>query len=136
MINKIAIIIFLSSTLLFSAESKVVAAISTLKGLVMVKPVGSRKYIPAYKGQMLKSGEWIKTKNGVFVRHWRHGDRVKLNRGKKKVSDLFIDFKLPLFKKSLYPIFENSNREIIWIPGIYVKKQSGTLKDIAMSWEE
>ena len=54
MINKIAIIIFLSSTLLFSAESKVVAAISTLKGLVMVKPVGSRKYIPAYKGQMLK----------------------------------------------------------------------------------
>lgn len=67
MINKIAIIIFLSSTLLFSAESKVVAAISTLKGLVMVKPVGSRKYIPAYKGQMLKSGEWIKTKDGVFV---------------------------------------------------------------------
>ena len=38
-----------------------------MKGLVMVKPVGSRKYIPAYKGQMLKSGEWLKTKDGVFV---------------------------------------------------------------------
>jgi len=34
---------------------------------VMVKPVGSRKYIPAYKGQMLKNGEWLKTKDGVFV---------------------------------------------------------------------
>ena len=51
----------------FSAEAKVVAAISPLKGLVMVKPVGSRKYIPAYKGQMLKNGEWVKTKDGVFV---------------------------------------------------------------------
>ena len=51
----------------FSAGGKVVAAISTLKGLVMVKPVGSRKYIPAYKGQMLKNGEWVKTKEGVFV---------------------------------------------------------------------
>ena len=51
----------------FSANAKVVAAISTLKGLVMIKPVGSRKYIPAYKGQMLKNGEWLKTKKGVFV---------------------------------------------------------------------
>ena len=51
----------------FSAEAKVVAAISTLKGLVMVKPIGSRKYIPAHKGQMLKNGEWVKTKDGVFV---------------------------------------------------------------------
>ena len=50
-----------------ASNAKVVAAISTLKGLVMVKPVGSRKYIPAYKGQMLKSGEWLKTKQGVFV---------------------------------------------------------------------
>ena len=50
-----------------SAGGKVVAAISTLKGLVLVKPVGSRKFIPAYKGQMLKSGEWVKTKDGVFV---------------------------------------------------------------------
>ena len=59
------ILVFCSFTL--ASNAKVVAAISTLKGLVMVKPVGSRKYIPAYKGQMLKSGEWLKTKQGVFV---------------------------------------------------------------------
>ena len=56
-----------SFSLAFSAGAKVVAAISTLKGAVMIKPFGSRKYIPAYKGQMLKSGEWLKTKEGVFV---------------------------------------------------------------------
>ena len=59
--------LFICFSLAFSANAKVVAAISTMKGLVMVKPVGSRKYIPAYKGQMLKNGEWLKTKDGVFV---------------------------------------------------------------------
>ena len=59
--------LFICFSLAFSASAKVVAAISTMKGLVMVKPVGSRKYIPAYKGQMLKNGEWLKTKDGVFV---------------------------------------------------------------------
>ena len=59
--------VFICYSLAFSANAKVVAAISTMKGLVMVKPVGSRKYIPAYKGQMLKNGEWVKTKEGVFV---------------------------------------------------------------------
>ncbi|NWJ43696.1 FecR domain-containing protein [Marine Group I thaumarchaeote] len=66
MINRL-LFLFICSSIVFSANVKVVAAISTLKGLVMVKPAGSRKYIPAYKGQMLKNGEWIKTKNGVFV---------------------------------------------------------------------
>ena len=43
---------------------------------------------------------------GIFVRNWKYGDRVKLNKGSKKVSDLFIDFKLPVFKKDIYHIFE------------------------------
>ena len=65
-INRL-LFLFICYSFVFSANAKVVAAISTLKGLVMVKPVGSRKYIPAYKGQMLKNGEWVKTKEGVFV---------------------------------------------------------------------
>jgi len=59
--------LFFCLSLALSANAKVVAAISTMKGLVMVKPAGSRKYIPAYKGQMLKSGEWLKTTDGVFI---------------------------------------------------------------------
>jgi len=66
MINRF-LFLFICCSFVFSANAKVVAAISTLKGLVMVKPVGSRKYIPAYKGQMLKNGEWVKTKESVFV---------------------------------------------------------------------
>ncbi|MDP6853525.1 MAG: FecR family protein [Candidatus Marinimicrobia bacterium] len=60
--------VFLCCTAIaFGAGGKVVAAISTMKGAVLVKPFGSRKYVPAYKGQMLKSGEWMKTADGVFV---------------------------------------------------------------------
>jgi len=66
MINRL-VCVFICCSFVFSANAKVVAAISTLKGLVMVKPAGSRKYIPAYKGQMLKNGEWLKTTDGVFV---------------------------------------------------------------------
>ena len=58
--------LFICFSLAFSANAKVVAAISTMKGLVMVKPVGSRKYIPAYKGQMLKSGEWLKISSRII----------------------------------------------------------------------
>ena len=67
LINRVLLIVLFCISFIFSADAKVVAAISTMKGLVMVKPVGSRKYIPAYKGQMLKNGEWLKTKDGVFV---------------------------------------------------------------------
>ena len=67
LINRSLLILLFCISFVLSADAKVVAAISTMKGLVMVKPMGSRKYIPAYKGQMLKNGEWLKTKDGVFV---------------------------------------------------------------------
>ena len=50
------IIVFIS---FLEAQGKVVAAISSLKGAVLVKPVGTRKYLPAYKGQMLKNGDFL-----------------------------------------------------------------------------
>ncbi len=75
-------------------------------------------------------------KNGIFARKWKYGDKVKLSSGSKKVSDLFIDSKLPLFKKNIYPVFENSKSEIIWIPGIYIKKKYNNLRQVVMEWEE
>ena len=48
-------------------HAKVVAAISNIKGNALVKVAESRKYIPAYKGQMLNNGDWVKTGSGVFL---------------------------------------------------------------------
>tara|TARA_Y100001970_G_C14242139_1_gene865591 strand:- start:2775 stop:3932 length:1158 start_codon:yes stop_codon:yes gene_type:complete len=48
-------------------DSAVVAAISKIKGDVKIRPGDDRKYVSAYKGQMVKNGDWIKTDYGVFL---------------------------------------------------------------------
>ena len=58
-IKILAVIIILSFSHILHA--KVVAAISNIKGNALVKVADSRKYVPAYKGQMLNNGDWVKT---------------------------------------------------------------------------
>ena len=45
----------------------IVAAIASLKGDVKIREDQKSKYSSAYKGQMIQSGYWIKTDNGVFA---------------------------------------------------------------------
>ena len=56
--------------------------------------------------------------NDLAVRTWKDGDAfVPLGmKEKKKVSDFFVDEKIPLFEKHLVPIFE-SDEQIVWICG-------------------
>ena len=53
-------------TLLYG-EARVVAAISSMKGNVQIRSANNRKFDSAYKGQMIKTGDWIKTSKNVFV---------------------------------------------------------------------
>ena len=73
---------------------------------------------------------------GLFVRHWKYGDKVSFEGMSKKVSDLFIDAKLPLLKKKLYPIIEDSNKEIVWIPGLFSKKNNKITSSFLLEWKE
>ena len=52
---------------LLGGEARVVAAISSMKGNVQIHSAGERKYESAYKGQMIRSGDWINTDLNVFV---------------------------------------------------------------------
>nr|WP_121269436.1 tRNA lysidine(34) synthetase TilS [Pedobacter schmidteae] len=75
--------------------------------------------------------EFDKTLNKAFVdtdklifplvlRSWQHGDKFKpigMN-GYKKLSDFFIDEKLPLNEKERVPVLLNGNGEIIWLAGL------------------
>ncbi|MCK5519756.1 MAG: FecR domain-containing protein, partial [Candidatus Marinimicrobia bacterium] len=60
----LAMIFIIPSTIL-SAEK--IAALLKLKGNVLVKQITSKEYTPAYKGQMLLDGDWIKTGDGDFA---------------------------------------------------------------------
>ncbi len=58
------------------------------------------------------------------VRTRRSGDRMKVKglNGTKKVKDIFIDSKVPINKRDLWPIVVDSNDVIVWIPGLKKSK--------------
>lgn len=53
------------------------------------------------------------------VRHWQHGDRMTPlgMRGSRKLSDIFVDCKIPGFAKDRLDILTRDG-EILWIPGV------------------
>jgi tRNA(Ile)-lysidine synthase len=53
------------------------------------------------------------------VRMARRGERVQPlgMRGRKKLSDLFIDHKVPLEERANYPVIDHAG-SIIWVPGV------------------
>ncbi len=58
----------------------------------------------------------------IYWRNWRDGDVLQLANGKmKKVSDIWIDLKVPLWEKYLTPLLATDS-EVLWIPGY---KRSG-----------
>lgn len=56
----------------------------------------------------------------LILRNWQNGDKfipLGMN-GFKKLSDFFIDEKVPLHLKTTIPILINGNGEIVWIAGM------------------
>ena len=60
----------------------------------------------------------------LYVRTRKHGDRMKLKKvnGSKRLKDIFIDAKIPLSERDIWPIVVDSCDNIIWIPGIKKSK--------------
>jgi tRNA(Ile)-lysidine synthase len=56
----------------------------------------------------------------IIVRSRQPGDRMKIKglNGTKKVKDIFIDEKVPLHLRDQWPIVQDSNGVILWIPGL------------------
>ncbi len=58
------------------------------------------------------------------IRAWKKGDRIKINSGNgtSKLSDVFTNLKIPRILREVWPIVEDGEGEVIWIPGL---KRSG-----------
>lgn len=75
------------------------------------------------KTRNAESGSWdvflASVRFPIRVRGRRAGDRMVPfgMKGRKKISDLFIDRKVPLHKRDGIPIFEDCNG-IFWVPGV------------------
>jgi tRNA(Ile)-lysidine synthase len=70
---------------------------------------GEAEYVDADR---ITSGELI-------LRTWTNGDAfVPLGmKAKKKISDFFVDAKIPLYEKHLFPILETREGEVVWVCG-------------------
>ena len=69
---------------------------------------------------------------GIFVRHWRAGDKCFMKKSKKfvKLKKIFINNKINFIKKNNIPIFIDGNDNIISIPTLFNKcdKHSNSVK--------
>jgi len=56
----------------------------------------------------------------LYIRTRMNGDRMRLKgtNGSKKIKDIFIDEKIPVFYRDDWPIVTSNDGEIIWIPGL------------------
>ncbi|MGN1400642.1 MAG: tRNA lysidine(34) synthetase TilS [Bacillus sp. (in: firmicutes)] len=61
----------------------------------------------------------------LTVRSRLNGDRIQLKglTGSKKVKDIFIDAKIPVAERDVWPIVEDGDGNIIWIPGLKKSNQ-------------
>ena len=60
----------------------------------------------------------------IYIRNKRSGDYIEvlgLN-GKKKISDIFIEKKIPKDIRDTYPLLVDSNNNVLWIPNIKKSK--------------
>ena len=64
----------------------------------------------------------------LIIRPVKNGDKMQVKNlnGSKKVSDIFINSKIPKEKRSTYPVLVDSNNTVLWIPNI---KKSQFSKD-------
>ena len=60
----------------------------------------------------------------LYVRNKREGDKIEVLNlsGSKKVKDIFIDSKLNITERNIYPVLVDSEDKILWIPGIKKSK--------------
>ncbi len=68
------------------------------------------------------------------IRAIKPGDKMQVKNlnGSKKVSDIFIDCKVPKDKRSTYPVLVDAKNTILWVPNL---KKSQFSKDISEKYD-
>jgi tRNA(Ile)-lysidine synthase len=67
----------------------------------------------------------------LYVRNKRSSDRMEIKGmlGHKKIKDIFIDEKISLSDRNVWPILVDSNDKIIWLPGLKKTKEDKSKKE-------
>ena len=73
----------------------------------------------------------------LCVRAWQQGDRMapRAGRGRRKLSDLFIDAKIPRENRSTLPVLCDAVGTILFVPGLR-PSEAGRPKEDTLAWIE
>ena len=66
-----------------------------------------------------------------MVRTRKEGDRMRVKglNGRKKLKDIFINEKIPMYKRNNWPVVVDQTGQIIWLPGLkksYIESETMT----------
>lgn len=99
------------------------------------------RVVPLSQGEAVEFGRYLITVNGpdnhgamasawlrpgnYYVRKWCKGDRIYPAGigGSKKMSDVFVDKKVPQSERLNWPIVVNAQNEIVWVPGLSIGRK-------------
>jgi tRNA(Ile)-lysidine synthase len=110
-------------------------------GDALVQPYSLLLQIPGYTllpngykitAQYIEEENFIQSSNYILrlpvdfdrfplkVRTKKDGDRMKVKGldGSKKLKDIFIDAKIPLVEREVWPVVEDEDGNILWLPGL------------------
>ena len=72
--------------------------------------------------------------NGLYVTHWKFGDKIFFRGNSKKISDLFVNNKISNYHKKYYPIIRDNNDNILWIPKIARYDYGSSNNNCIINW--
>lgn len=60
----------------------------------------------------------------LYVRNRKNGDKIAIKKmeGTKKINDIFIDEKISINERNIWPVVLDANENIIWLPGLRKSK--------------
>lgn len=64
---------------------------------------------------------------GLVIRHRRPGDRIRLRGGRKLVSDLLVDLKVPRAERDALRVLADGS-EVLWVEGVAVAEGAGRIE--------
>jgi tRNA(Ile)-lysidine synthetase-like protein len=67
----------------------------------------------------------------LYIRNRREGDKIRVKgmNGHKKIKDIFIDEKININDRNLWPILIDNSGEILWLPGLKKTKYDKSKKE-------
>ena len=86
--------------------------------------VGGRRFRVRWNPERLPGMEWEmslpvdRIPFPLDVRPWRHGDRMRMTYGTKKLSKLFAEHRVGLEARRQTPLLADAEGRVLWVPGI------------------